>query len=338
MKQEIKIAIVGASGLIGESLLAAIAGHPWLTRHVELLGGEGSVGQPLEFGRQELMVGELALFDFNQVQVVISTGEEQLDKEWLERAQEAGCIVLDIGAQLLEVSDLPPVVASVNAEVLAMVAHGGVVALPDAATTQLITVLKPLIDRLDIERVSVVSCHAISDLGRSGVEEMARQTAQLLNGKPVTPLIFPKQIAFNLYPQVGEIGNNGLTTTEQRIIDHTRRILADENIGISLTCSWVPVFFGHSQAITIQTADSINVDQVHGIFSAFPGINLMAASGSSPTAVTDASGKDNLTLGRIASGPESMTEFSFWTVADNIRFGLAGNAVKVLEVLVKNFM
>lgn len=338
MQEKIQVAIVGAEGLIGETLLSAIAEHPLLTGYLHLLGGEQSVGQSLEFGRQELVVADISIFDFNQAQVVICTGDEQPDPEWLERAREAGCILLDIGAHLLEVYDLPPVVGAVNPEILAEVAQGGIVALPDAATTQLVSILKPLVDNLEIHQVSVVSCQAVSDKGRSGVEEMARQTAQLLNAKPVTPLLFPQQIAFNLLSQIGELDEHGCAAAENKIIRDAESILGLTDLRLSVTCLWAPVFFGHTQVIGFQTLEPADVGELEKKLAKNHEILLFKASDSPPTAVTDASGKNRLTVGRLRSVSKNSTEFSLLAVADNLQFGIAGNAVKILEVLVKDYL
>jgi aspartate-semialdehyde dehydrogenase len=338
MKEQLELAIIGAGGLLGETLLTRLAQHPRLSVQITLLGGDETLGQVLEFGSLELNIDDIFSFDFNRVKVVIDTGDELLDREWLERSRTAGCIVLDIGSHLLNSSDLPPVVASVNPQVLAAITHGGIITIPDAATTQLTTLLKPIVDRLGVQRVSVFSFHATSDLGRSGVEELVRQTAQLLNGKPVQPLLFPAQIAFNLVPLVGTPDESRMTQAEQRILDQTKRILGLDDLELLVTCSWSPVFFGHSQAISLQTKQPITVAELHELLAGFSDIEVIQASDSSPTAVTHASGKDALTVGRVRLGQQNTTEFSLWTVADNLQFGIAGNLVRVLEILVKDYL
>lgn len=338
MRDAVEIVIIGANGLIGEALLQSIVEHAWLTSHVQLLSGEEAAGQPVESGRRQFIVGDVSLFEFSHKQVVISTGEEDAGNDWLERAQDAGCIILDIGAKLLAEYDLPPVVAAANPEVISQIANGGIIALPDAATTQLVTLLKPIIDSVDVIRASVVSCHAISEMGRTGVEEMARQTAQLLNGKPLSPVVFSKQIAFNLIPLVGMPQSNGQSEVELRIIDDTQQVLSQQNMDLSVSCCWVPVFFGHSQAIDLQLRDPISEQQLREKLTSMNGIKCCETSDYLPTAVTDASGKHTLAVGRIKSDPKYSTGFSLWTVADNLRFGNAGNAVKILEVLVKGYL
>lgn len=338
MKGEVEIVIIGAGGLIGEALLQMIAEHAWLSGHVELLGREEAVGQALDFGRRELVVSDSMLHEFSRKQVVIFTGEETVDSDWLERAQDVGCIILDLSSRLLANYDLPPVVAAVNPEVIAAVADGGIIALPDAATTQLVTLLKPIIDTVGINKVSVFSCHAVSETGRSGVEEMARQTAQLLNAKPVSPLVFSRQIAFNLIPLVGSLQNECQSDVERKIVDDSKKVLGRSDMNLSINCCWAPVFFGHSQAVDLQFDTLQSEVQLKKRLSDFPGITLFYTSDSYPTAVTDASGNDSLAVGRIKSDSESSTDFSLWTVADNLRFGIAGNAVKIVEVLVKDYL
>jgi aspartate-semialdehyde dehydrogenase len=338
MESRLRLVIVGAEGLIGETLLQSLADHPWLTGQVELLGSGSSAGAWVEFGRQELQVGDAALYEFDRRQIVISTGEEEIDSGWLEAARQAGAIVLDTGANLLSAYDLPPVVAAVNPTVIEAVADGGIIALPDAATTQLATLLYAIADGGRIQRVSVVSCHAVSELGRSGVEEMARQTAQLLNGKPAANILFSRQIAFNLIPQVGQPLDDGLSATEQRMTEQTLRLLGQPDMELSVSCCWVPVFFGHSQAVDLSLGEPMSVDDLRTKLSATPEIHLSEATDYFPTAVTDASGNDGLAVGRIRTYPKRPANFSLWTIADNLRFGVVGNAVKILEILVKNYL
>ena len=338
MKREAEIVIIGATGLIGETLLQLIAEHPWLKGQLELLGGSTTIDEYVDFGGSTLTVDDAAAYDFKPGQIVISSGDEKVDKGWLEKALDAGCIVLDLGSTLLMEYDLPPVVASVNPGVLEAVVDGGIIALPGAATVQLTSLLKPIIDLSNINRVSVVSCHAVSELGRSGVEEMARQTALLLNAKPAGPLTFEKQIAFNLIPLVGSPLNNGLSDVERRIIDDTRQVLGQPQLDLSVNCCWVPVFFGHSQAITLQLETPQTKTRLEKLLTDFPGMFFFNTSDSYPTAVTEASGKNDLMVGRLIAGMDDSRNFTLWTVADNLRFGLAGNAVRAVEVLVKDYL
>ncbi len=186
--------------------------------------------------------------------------------------------------------------------------------------------------------MSVFSCHAVSDLGRPGVEELARQTAQLLNGKPVRPLLFPAQVAFNLVPLVGILDDSRFSQAERSMRMQTKRILGLDHLELSVTCSWSPVFFGHSQAISLQTILPTTVAGLQEALAGSSDIEVIQASDSSPTAVTDASGKDALTVGRVRSGQENTTEYLLWTVADNLQFGIVGNLVRVLDVLVKDYL
>ncbi len=332
-----EILIIGAGGLLGENLLELIKDHPWLSGQVTLLGGEAEVGRRVEFGRQELIVGDLALHEFMQRQIVIFTGDDMPDTAWLERAQEARSIILDLSSRLLAAYDLPPVVARVNPEVLGTVADGGIIRVPDAATIQLTSMMKSFIDVVEVKKVSVFSCHAVSELGRAGVDEMARQTAQLLNAKPVSPLLFSHQIAFNLIPMSDAPQVSDPQDTAGRIVDDTKSILERPELNLSVSCCWVPVFFGHTQAVDLCFENVQAKAELVRWLSDFPEISVFYTSDSYPTAVTDASGKDLLTIGEIRSDAENSTDFSLWTVADNLRFGNAGNAVKILEVLVKDY-
>lgn len=330
-----KLAIIGTDGLITESLLAVIDDHPTLSGEVVLLGDEPHVGECVEFGQQTLLVTDLALCDFNEFDIVVSTGELPRTGEWLARALDAGCVVLDIGGQPGGRADVPLVAAGVNDEVLDGVERGSLIALPDAATVQSATLLKPLSDSVGLERVCLFSCHAVSELGRSGVEEMARQSAQLLNGKPVRPLLFPRQVAFNLVPRSEDGATGGDQGHEIGMAADLRRLLGQPNLPVTVSSCWAPVFYGHTQAVHFTTTRATDTAALERLLARQPYLDVKGQADYFPTVVSDASGKDLLTVGRLTASAKSSTDFSLWGVADNLRYGIAGNAVKIIEVLVK---
>lgn len=330
-----KLAIIGTHGLITESLLAVIAEHPTLSGELVLLGDEESEGETVDFGHQTLHVANVMHCDFSEIDILVCSHESQQADEWLDQALDAGCVILDVGGHQVTDGDVPMVVAGVNEDLLEEVTRGSLVVLPDAATVQCATLLKPLMDAVGLERASLFSCHAVSEMGRAGVEEMARQSAQLLNGKSARPLLFPRQVAFNLVPHAGDTGKAGAAEQEGAIAERVSRILADPSLPITVSCCWAPVFFGHTQLLHFTTAQETDLVTLKRIFAQIPYVNLLGESYDFPTAVTDASGKDQLTVGRMMATSKNSTDFSLWGVADNLRYGIAGNAVKIIEVLVK---
>jgi aspartate-semialdehyde dehydrogenase len=331
----LKLAIIGANGLITEALLAAIDEHPSLSGEVSLFGTEKSLDQAVEFARQTLLVGDLAHCDFSEYQVVIDSSEEPNDGEWLERAQRAGCVILDVGGHLSGNTQLPPVVAGINDHVLDQVERGDVVVLADAAVVQAVRLLKPVMDRAGLARVSLFSCHAVSGLGRAGVEEMARQTAQMLNGKPARAALFPKQVAFNLLPR--STAEDKATGEQQAsaIAATLRQLLGDPALPITVSCCWAPIFYGYTQALHVSTLRELDLKGLKRIYAQSPSIKVKGGERDLPSVVTDASGRDLLTIGGLCANSKNSTDFSLWGVADNLRYGIAGNAVKIIEVLVK---
>ncbi|RDH88229.1 MAG: aspartate-semialdehyde dehydrogenase [endosymbiont of Escarpia spicata] len=339
MNPEVDIALVGATGLVGETLLEAISSHPTLAGSLQVLGDEEAVGDTVEFGDRALTIADLSLFDFTQVRIVISTGEDSSAGDWLDLAQDAGCIILDIGSRLLEATDLPPVVGWVNPESMEVVSKGGIITLPDAGTSQLVRVLKPVLDRVGLEQVSLVSCQAVSDFGRAGVEEMARQTAQLLNAKPITPVLFPRQIAFNLLSPLGELNEDGSTFSEIKAEQDALRILECEDLSLTVTTAIAPVFYGHSQMVQFQTSRPLTLKNLQSLLAETEGVTLVdSENGACVSPVSHASGKEDITVGRIRSVGKNATQFSLFTVADNLRSGIAANVVKIVEVLVKDYL
>jgi len=331
----LKLAIIGTNGLITEALLAVIDEHSSLSGEVSLFGTGKSLDQAVEFGHQTLLVGDLAHCDFSEFQIVIDSSEEPNEGEWLERAQHAGCVILDIDGHLARNSEILPVVAGVNDQVLDHVERGDVIALPDAAVVQCARLLKPVMDQAGLASVSLFSCHAVSELGRAGVEEMARQTAQMLNGKPARAALFPKQVAFNLVPRMMKAEKGAKEDQASAMADVLRQVLAEPTLPITISHCWAPVFYGNTQALHISTRRVMDLKALRRIYAQTPSIEFKAGERDLPSVVTDASGRDLLTVGGRCANSKNSTDFSLWGVADNLRYGIAGNAVKIIEVLVK---
>ena len=338
MESALKLAIVGANGLVTEALLAVIEQQSSLSGEVVLLGKPDSNQAPVEFNQQSLLIEEIDDAGFDEIDILVATGELAYQGDWLERACEAGCIILDVGGHLPGQAQSPRVVAGVNDTELDDVARGSVVVLPNGAVVQAARLLHPLLEQLNIERVSLFSCHAVSDLGRSGVEEMARQTALMLNGKPAKPVIFPHQVAFNLLP-LGDEGAKGSTAGPQSgLAEQICQVLDRPDLDLMVSSCWVPVFYGHTQSLHISAAQGVELEAVQRIWARTPDVAADWDAQTLPTAVTDGSGSDLMTLGGLTASAKNTTDFSLWAVADNLRYGIAGNAVKIIELLVKRLL
>jgi aspartate-semialdehyde dehydrogenase len=335
VEPSLKIAILSANGLITESLLAAIENHPSLSGEIALLGNAGNLGTGVEFGQQTLLIEDVEECGFDEIDIVVATGELPYEGDWLDRARQAGCIILDIGGHLPGQRYEAGVVAGVNNALLDEVAPGAVVVLPDAATVQSATLLQPLLQKLDIKRVSLFSCHAVSERGRSGVEEMVRQTAQLLNGKPIRPLLFSHQMAFNLVPISADEVSGEPVEMRSLIAKRLAQVLKAQDLPITVNCCWAPVFYGHTQVLHCSAAAGVELETLQRLLSQLPCVDTLQDPQDVPTVVSEASGSDYITVGKLSVDVKNSTEFSLWAVADNLRFGIAGNAVKIIELLVK---
>lgn len=335
VESKLNLAILGANGLVTESLLAAIESHPSLSGEITLLGNAEGDESAVEFGKQTLLIQDVEGYGFDEIEILIDTGEAEYRGDWLQRARDAGCIVLDIGGHLPGQLHQVGVVAGVNDALLEEVVPGSVVVLPDAASVQSAMVLHPLRQKLTLERVDLFSCHAVSERGRAGVEEMARQTAQMLNGKPARPVLFSSQVAFNLVPMAADEGVGESVDKEILIAERLRQVLQAPDLPISVSCCWAPVFFGHSQVMHIKVREPVDAEYLKRTFAEVPSVDLKWDSRETLSAVSDASGCDFMILGRVSVDGKNSTEFSLWAVADNLRFGIAGNAVKIIELLVK---
>jgi aspartate-semialdehyde dehydrogenase len=231
-------------------------------------------------------------------------------------------------------------VPEVNAHAIAQYKPRNIIANPNCSTIQMLVALKPIYDAVGIERINVATYQSVSGTGKEAIDELATQTAALLNGKPITPEVYPKQIAFNVIPHIDVFMENGYTKEEMKMVWETRKIMGDDNIQVNPTTVRVPVFYGHSEAVHIETRDKITVDQARQLLSKAPGIVLLdeRKPGGYPTAVTEAAGKDPVFIGRIREDISHPRGLNMWVVADNIRKGAALNSIQIAEILIKDYI
>jgi aspartate-semialdehyde dehydrogenase len=248
--------------------------------------------------------------------------------------------VVDNTSQFRYDDDIPLVVPEVNPEAVADYKNRGIIANPNCSTIQMMVALKPIYDAVGITRVNVATYQAVSGSGKPAMDELAKQTADLLNGRPVEASVYPKQIAFNVLPHIDTFQENGYTKEEMKMVWETKKIMGDESIMVNPTAVRVPVFFGHSEAIHIETRDKITAAQATELLSAAPGIVVMddRNDGGYPTAVTEASGQDPVYVGRIREDISHPNGLNLWVVADNVRKGAALNSVQIAEVLVDKYL
>lgn len=340
MTMKYDIAVVGATGAVGEAMLEILSQRKFPVGDIYALASERSVGKTVNFGNRELPVEDLADFDFSQVQLGLFSAGGSVSAEFAPKAAAAGCVVIDNTSHFRRDDDIPLIVPEVNPEAIAGYSARGIIANPNCSTIQMLVALKPIYDAVGIERINVCTYQAVSGAGRSAIEELVRQTATLLNGRPLEIEGDAKQIAFNAIPHIDEFMENRYTREEMKMVWETRKILGDDSILVNPTAVRIPVFYGHSEAVHIETIDKISAKEVAELLAKSPGIEVLDGTsiGEYPTAVTESSGADPVFVGRIREDISHPRGIDLWVVADNIRKGAALNSVQIAEILAKNYL
>ncbi len=340
MPDQIDIAVVGATGVVGESMLAILKERKFPVGTVYALASERSIGKQVDFGTRTLAVDNLADFDFSQVKIGLFSAGGSVSADFAPQAVAVGCVVIDNTSHFRYDDDIPLVVPEVNADAIANYTKRGIIANPNCSTIQMLVALKPIYDAVGIERINVATYQAVSGAGRKAVEELVYQTTNMLNGRPLEIEGDNKQIAFNAVPHIDVFQDNRYTKEEMKIVWETRKILADDDILINPTAVRIPTFYGHSEAINIETKMKISAEDVCKLMSDAPGVELMdgVETGKYPTAVTDSSGKDAVFVGRVREDISHPRGINLWVVSDNIRKGAALNSVQIAEILAKNYL
>ena len=340
MTDKFDVAVVGATGVVGEAMLGILAERKFPVGKVYALASERSVGKTVAFGNRELDVENLADFDFSKAAIGLFSAGASVSAEIAPRAAAAGCVVIDNTSQFRNDDDIPLVVPEVNAAAIADYTQRGIIANPNCSTIQMLVALKPIYDAVGIERINVCTYQAVSGAGRSAIEELVRQTTALLNGRPLEMTGDAKQIAFNAIPHIDVFLDNRYTKEEMKMVWETRKILGDDKIRVNPTAVRIPAFYGHSEAIHIETRDKISAGAVVDLLAKSPGIVVLdgVETGKYPTAVTESSGTDPVYVGRIREDISHERGINMWVVADNIRKGAALNSVQIAEILAKNHL
>jgi len=329
-----KVAVVGATGAVGETMLSILAERKFPVSELVALASEKSAGGEVDFGGEKIDVEDLAKFDPTDVDIALFSAGGGVSKEYAPKFAAAGAVVIDNSSAFRYDDDVPLVVSEVNPEV-AKNRPRGIIANPNCSTMQLMPVLKPIHDLYGIERVNVATYQSVSGGGRSALEELGKQTAQLLNFQSIDPQRFPVQIAFNLIPHIDDFQPNGYTKEEMKLVWETQKILGDKSIQVNPTAVRVPVFYGHSEAVNIETRKKITPEQARELLAKAPGVVVVddRKPGGYPTPVTHASGTDPVYVGRIREDFSHPRGLNLWVVADNIRKGAALNAVQLAELV-----
>ena len=340
MSKKVDVAVVGATGAVGETMLEILHQRQFPVGKIYALASERSAGSTVSFGNRTLIVEDLATFDFSKVQVGLFSPGASVSKIYAPKAAEAGCVVIDNTSEFRYDDDVPLVVPEVNPHAIANYKNKGIIANPNCSTIQMMVALKPIYDAVGISRINVCTYQAVSGTGKPAMEELAKQTAALLNGRSVESEVYPKQIAFNVLPHIDVFEDNGYTKEEMKMVWETKKILEDDTVLVNPTAVRVPVFYGHSEAIHIETDKKITAQEAKDLFNKFEGIELIDEhqDGGYPTAVTEASGTDPVYVGRVREDISHENGLDLWVVADNVRKGAALNSIQIAEVLVEKYL
>lgn len=338
--KKVNVAVVGATGAVGETMLSILEQRDFPVGEVYPLASSRSAGKRIEFKNKQLVVEDLETFDFSKAQVGLFSPGASVSAIYAPRAAEAGCVVVDNTSQFRYDSDIPLVVPEVNSHAIADYKNRGIIANPNCSTIQMLVALKPIYDAVGIERINVCTYQAVSGTGKEAIEELAKQTADLLNAKEVNCEVYPKQIAFNALPHIDSFQENGYTKEEMKMVWETRKIFEDDAIQVNPTAVRIPVFYGHSEAVHIETKEKIDTATATKLLREMPGVSVLddRVDGGYPTAVTEAAGEDPVFVGRIREDISHERGLNLWVVSDNVRKGAALNSVQIAEILVKHYL
>jgi aspartate-semialdehyde dehydrogenase len=340
MERTVDVAVVGATGAVGEAMIAILEERDFPVGKLYPLASARSVGKTVSFRGKSLPVLDLADFDFSLVEIGLFSAGASISAEFAPKAAAAGCVVIDNTSHFRRDEDIPLVVPEVNPHAIAGYVQRNIIANPNCSTIQMLVALKPIYDAVGIERINVATYQAVSGTGKEAIEELASQTARLLNGQPVECEVYPKQIAFNVLPHIDTFQDNGYTREEMKMVWETQKIFEDDTILVNPTCVRVPVFFGHSEAVHIETREKLTATEARALLERAAGVVVIdeRASGGYPTPVTESAGSDPVYVGRIRDDISHPRGLDLWVVSDNVRKGAALNSVQIAECLLKEYL
>ena len=337
MTRNPRIAVVGATGAVGEVMLSILAEHGYPAKRVIALASERSAGELVDYGSRQLLTGVLADFDFADVDYALFSAGGSVSKEHAPRAAAAGAVVIDNTSAFRYDDDIPLIVPEVNAHAMAGITTRAIIANPNCSTIQMVVALAPIHRAAGISRINVATYQSVSGAGRRGLNELATQTANRLTFKDIEVSKFAQPIAFNVLPQIDEMLDNGYSREEMKMLWETQKIFEDNEVLVNATAVRVPVFFGHAEAVHFETREAISMDEVRRLLSEAPGVEIVEGQGMiHATPVTHAAGKDPVYISRLRRDLSHPHGIDMWVVADNVRKGAGLNAVQILEWLVDN--
>ncbi len=339
INKEYNVAVVGATGLVGETMIELLEERNFPVGQLFPVASERSAGKTIMFRNKPVLVEALNEFDFSKATIALFSAGGDISEQFAPKAVESGCVVIDNTSCFRYHDDIPLVVPEVNGDKIANYKQRGIIANPNCSTIQMLVALKPIHDVATISRINVSTYQSVSGAGKKGISELATQTGKLLNGVNTEPEVFTTQIAFNAIPHIDSFEKNGYTREEMKMVWETQKIFADSSIKVNPTCVRIPVFFGHAEAVHIETKKKLTIEQAKGLLSDAPGVVLVdeLSDGGYPTQVTEATGKDDVYVGRVREDISTENGINLWIVADNVRKGAALNTIQIAERLIDSF-
>ena len=341
MTRQWKVAVLGATGLVGDTMIKVLEERKFPVAELFPLASNRSLGKSIEFNGKKVPVIDVETFDFANADIGLFSAGGEISRIYAPKAAAAGCVVIDNTSEFRYDDDIPLVVPEVNPEAIAQFKQRRIIANPNCSTIQMLVALKPLHDAAKIERINVATYQSVSGAGKEAVEELAAQSVALMSGKgPVKPKVVAAQIAFNVVPQIDKFQDNGYTKEEMKMFWETRKIFNDPEIRVNATAVRVPVFFGHSEVVSIETARKLTVAEAHKLLDKAPGVRVIDTRkpGGYPTAAVEAANDDRVFVGRIREDISHERGLNLWIVSDNIRKGAATNSVQIAEILTRDYL
>ena len=330
------VAVLGATGAVGSTVLEILEQREFPVGKLYALASKKSAGETLVFRGKPVMIEDADEFDWSKVKIAFFAAGGSVSEVMAPRATAAGVVVIDKTSQFRYEPDIPLIVPEVNGHQIGEYRQRNIIACPNCSTIQLVVALKPIYDAVGINRINIATYQAVSGTGKAAIDELAGQTANLLNGRGADPKVYPKQIAFNVIPHIDSFQENGYTKEEMKLVWETQKILGDDSILVNPTAVRVPVFYGHSEAVHIETRQKISVEEATKLLKKAPGIKVIdqRKAGGYATPVSDAAGEDEVLVSRIREDISHPNGLNLWIVSDNVRKGAALNSVQIAERLV----
>jgi len=338
-KKKFNVAVAGATGAVGNQMITCLEERNFPVKKIKLLASRRSVGRALDFKGNPVAVEELTEGSFRGVDIALFSAGGGTSKTFAPLAAKDGCVVIDNSSAWRMDPEVPLVVPEVNPHAVAQYKKKGIIANPNCSTIQMVVALHPLHQKYGIKRIVVSTYQSVSGTGQKAVEELDNQTRAIMNCKDYEKKVYPHTIAFNCLPHIDVFLENGYTKEEMKMVNETRKIMEDDNIGITATTVRVPVFYGHSESINVEMKKNVTADEVRFLLAKSPGVKVVddPVKNIYPMAI-DAAGQDLTLVGRIRNDESIPNGINMWVVADNIRKGAATNAVQIAEFLAREYL